>query len=57
MLCALCSAARAMLRILGQDKAMVERLRPDLLPAEFSVRADLPQIEFRWVVVGGRVGG
>lgn len=38
---------RAMLRILGEDKAMVEQLRPDLLPQEYSVRADLPQIAFR----------
>ena len=42
-----------MLRILGEDKVMVEQLRPDLLPQEYSVRADLPQIAFRW---GGWVG-
>ena len=30
---------------------MVERLRPDLLPREYSVRADLPQIAFRWGAV------
>ena len=37
----------AMLRILGEDKTMVEQLRPEALPQEFSVRADLPQIAFR----------
>ena len=42
-----------MLKILTEDKAMVERLRPDLLPAEYSVRADLPQVAFR---CGGGVG-
>ena len=44
-----------MLRILGEDKAMVERLRPEALPQEYSVRADLPQIAFRWA--GGRQRG
>ena len=38
---------RAMLRILGEDKVMVEQLRPDLIPTEYSVRADLPQVAFR----------
>ena len=50
-------ARKAMLRILGEDKVMVERLRPDLLQREFSVRADLPQVEFRklrqqWIDLG-----
>lgn len=40
-------ARNAMLRILGEDKTMVEQLRPEALPQEFSVRADLPQIAFR----------
>jgi len=40
-------ARKAMMRILGEDKDMVERLRPDLLGQEFSVRADLPQVAFR----------
>ena len=40
-------ARDAMLRILSEDKAMVEQLRPDLLPREISVKADLPQIAFR----------
>lgn len=31
-------AVQAMLRILGEDKAMVETLRPDLLPREVSVK-------------------
>lgn len=35
------------MKILSEDKAMVERLRPDLLVREFSVRADLPQVAFR----------
>lgn len=41
------AARRAMLKILNEDKAMLEQLKADALPAEFSVRADLPQIEFR----------
>lgn len=50
-------ARRAMMKILGEDKVMVEVLRPDLLPKEFSVRADLPQVMFRklrqqWVDLG-----
>ncbi|KAK9824593.1 hypothetical protein WJX72_011558 [[Myrmecia] bisecta] len=40
-------ARKAMLRILSEDKAMVEELRPDLLAREISVKADLPQIAFR----------
>ena len=40
-------ARKAMLRILGEDKAMVEGLRPDMLAREVSVRADLPQTAFR----------
>jgi phenylpropionate dioxygenase-like ring-hydroxylating dioxygenase large terminal subunit len=40
-------ARNAMLRILSEDKAMVEELRPDLLAREISVKADLPQIAFR----------
>ena len=34
-------------RILSEDKAMVEQLRPDLLLREISVKADLPQMAFR----------
>lgn len=34
-------------RILTQDKAMVEQLRPDMLLREISVKADLPQMAFR----------
>ena len=30
---------------------MVETLRPELLPREISVKADLPQIAYRWAVV------
>lgn len=46
-----------MIKIQTEDKAMVEKLRYDLLPAEYSVRADLPQIAFRklrqqWVDLG-----
>lgn len=40
-------ARKAMLKILTEDKAMVEQLKYDQLPAEFSVRADLPQVQFR----------
>ncbi|KAL6774148.1 hypothetical protein ACKKBG_A23935 [Auxenochlorella protothecoides x Auxenochlorella symbiontica] len=40
-------ARDAMRKILSEDKAMVEQLRYDLLPAEYSVRADLPQVAFR----------
>lgn len=36
-----------MKKILSQDKVMVEQLRYEQLPAEYSVRADLPQVEFR----------
>jgi len=40
-------ARRAMLRILGEDRAMVEGLDPSALDAEVSVKADLPQTAFR----------
>lgn len=40
-------ARDAMIKILSEDKAMVEKLRYDQLPAEYSVRADLPQVAFR----------
>lgn len=40
-------ARQAMLKILSEDKAMVEQLRPEMLPREISVKADLPQIAFR----------
>jgi hypothetical protein len=36
-----------MLKILGEDKVIVEQLRPDLLQHEYSVRADLLQVAFR----------
>ena len=62
--------ASAMRKILSEDKAMVERLAYTQLPAEYSVRADLPQVQFRrlrqqvrrrgrggWVGEGGRGGG
>ena len=43
-----CPAARsAMRKIQLEDKDMVEQLRYDQLPAEYSVRADLPQVMFR----------
>ena len=50
-------ARRAMLKILGEDKVMVEQLRPERLVREFSVRADSPQVAFRklrqeWVDLG-----
>ena len=51
-----CACCRAMLHILGEDKAMVERLRPEALSQEYSVRADLPQIAFRWVRGGWQAG-
>ena len=34
-------------RILGEDKAMVEQLRPQLVLHEAGVRADIPQQRFR----------
>lgn len=34
-------------RILTQDKAMVEKLMPEMLGREISVKADLPQMAFR----------
>jgi hypothetical protein len=36
-----------MRKIQLEDKDMVEQLRYDQLPAEYSVRADLPQVMFR----------
>jgi phenylpropionate dioxygenase-like ring-hydroxylating dioxygenase large terminal subunit len=50
-------ARKAMMKILGEDKVMVEKLRPHMLVKEYSVRSDLPQIEFRklrqqWVDLG-----
>jgi len=40
-------ARRAMLRILGEDREMVEALTPGALDVEVSVKADLPQTAFR----------
>lgn len=40
-------ANQAMMRILQEDKEMVEKLRPQGVLKEVSVRADLPQIMFR----------
>ena len=34
-------------RILSEDKAMVEQLKPEMLLREISVKADLPQTAFR----------
>jgi len=53
-------ARNAMKKILSEDKAMVEQLRYAQLPAEYSVRADLPQVAFRklrqqWVDLVGVV--
>lgn len=39
-------AADAMRKILGEDKVMVEQLRPELLEQEISVRADAIQTKF-----------
>jgi len=39
-------ARKAMLRILGEDKQMLEELRPQDLPREISVKADLLQTAF-----------
>ena len=50
-------ARKAMLRILTEDKAMVEGLRPDMLAREVSVRADLPQTAFRKLRQARRRGG
>jgi hypothetical protein len=36
-----------MLKIQREDKEMVEQLRYDQLRAEYSVRADAPQVKFR----------
>lgn len=36
-----------MLRILGEDREMVEALTPGALDVEVSVKADLPQTAFR----------
>lgn len=40
-------ARKSMIKILGEDRAMVEQLRYDLLMNECSVKADLPQMYFR----------
>jgi hypothetical protein len=40
-------ARRAMVRILSEDKAMVETLRPEAVAREVNVRADAAQTEFR----------
>lgn len=40
-------ARQAMMRILTEDKGMVERLHPELLSHEISVKADMPQTAFR----------
>lgn len=40
-------AYRAMMTILGQDKAMVELLHPERCESEISLRSDMPQIVFR----------
>lgn len=50
--------ARAqMFKILGEDRAMVELLRPDQLEHEYSLAPDGPQVAFRklrdeWVRMG-----
>jgi hypothetical protein len=50
--------ARAqMFKILGEDKVMVEKLRPEALEHEFSLGPDGPQVAFRklrdeWVKMG-----
>jgi phenylpropionate dioxygenase-like ring-hydroxylating dioxygenase large terminal subunit len=41
------AARQAMIKILTQDKAMVEKLQPEMLGREISVKADLPQMAFR----------
>jgi len=50
-------AKDAMLKIQNEDKGMIEQLKYDQLPAEYSVRADLFQVAFRklrqqWVDLG-----
>jgi phenylpropionate dioxygenase-like ring-hydroxylating dioxygenase large terminal subunit len=50
-------ARRAMFKILGEDKAMIERLNPERLRREFSLGPDAPQVAFRklrqeWVDLG-----
>ncbi|EFJ51327.1 hypothetical protein VOLCADRAFT_88044 [Volvox carteri f. nagariensis] len=46
-----------MFKILGEDKAMIELLKPEQLAAELSLQADKPQIAFRklrqeWIDMG-----
>jgi len=50
-------ARNAMFKILGEDKEMVEELKPELVRSEVSLGADLPQIAFRqlrseWAAMG-----
>jgi len=40
-------ARKAMFKILGEDKVMVEKLTPERLEAEFSLGPDAPQVR-RW---------
>ena len=47
-----------MVKILTEDKAMVERLRPEALEREFSLAPDGPQVAFRnlraeWMTLPG----
>lgn len=37
-------ARKATYRILNEDKVMVEKLKPDQMPAEFSLQPDRPQV-------------
>jgi len=50
-------ARNQMFKILGEDKVMVEKLRPDALDFEYSLGPDGPQVAFRklrdeWVKMG-----
>lgn len=50
-------ARKAMFKILGEDKVMVEKLTPERLEAEFSLGPDAPQVAFRklrqeWIDMG-----
>lgn len=50
-------AEKSMMKILGEDKEMLDKLAPEMIRQEVSLEADLPQIAFRkmrqqWVDMG-----
>jgi hypothetical protein len=48
--------AQNMFKILGEDKVMLEQLRPEQIKTELSLEADKPQVAFRKLRQVGRHG-